>query len=391
MTQLEPSALHFLGHAIVRRVGPRWVSGIGIGAVGWAFLTLLIGPFLPVLFVLPLTLCVLLVTRSRRCIIAVDDRGVLVGQRLAFARDRIQCAYILRPRRDEVRVVGRRGLVLRVRLARPEDALALAAAIDRILRGARASYRIRHSALASAWMCILGGYLLAMLIVPLMAALEAGGIGALLGAGVWVGGTVLGISKMLSYGTIDVGRDGLLLRGLSWSRYVPYGELEWVANDRGRPVIKERGRRPHVLHLPIADGADEQQVCQTILRRIELARRALGQALPDRAAERLVAPAGRGIGQWVHDVRMLLDGRTYRELAVDETRLWRLVEDPAASGCARAGAALALARRGDTAGRLRLAADECADPKLRRVLTRVGEGARDEELEEALRPLVTPT
>jgi hypothetical protein len=143
-----------------------------------------------------------------------------------------------------------------------------------------------------------------------------------------------------------------------------------------------------MLHLPIADGADEQQVCQTIARRIDRARGAYTRGGCDEATATIVAPAGRTASQWVRDLRQLLTARTYRQLALDEERLWGVVEDPAASARARAGAALALAGRGDCAGRIRVAAEDCAEPTLRNALVRIAEGAGEEETEEAIAPLV---
>ncbi|HZU83716.1 MAG TPA: hypothetical protein VE987_12400, partial [Polyangiaceae bacterium] len=72
--------------------------------------------------------------------------------------------------------------------------------------------------------------------------------------------------------------------------------------------------------------------------------------------------------------------------ALPSERLWRVVEDSSADRTARAGAALALTRSLDDTGRerLRVAAESCAEPRLRVALstfaTPAGARASDEEL-----------
>jgi hypothetical protein len=80
---------------------------------------------------------------------------------------------------------------------------------------------------------------------------------------------------------------------------------------------------------------------------------------------------------------------TYREAHVPDEELWNIVEDAAASPTERAGAALALRRELDDAGRhrLRIAAGACAEKKLRVALESVAENASDQDLEDILEPL----
>ena len=79
----------------------------------------------------------------------------------------------------------------------------------------------------------------------------------------------------------------------------------------------------------------------------------------------------------------------YRETRLDEDRLWRVLDDAAAPPATRAGAALAISVLDQPARlRLRVAAEACAEPKLRVALSRVANGASDPELEEALAPLL---
>jgi hypothetical protein len=77
----------------------------------------------------------------------------------------------------------------------------------------------------------------------------------------------------------------------------------------------------------------------------------------------------------------------YRAGAVSRDGLWSAVESPATHANARAAAARALARSGtdDERARLRVAADRCADPQVRVVLTAIATG-RDEDIDEVDEP-----
>jgi hypothetical protein len=113
------------------------------------------------------------------------------------------------------------------------------------------------------------------------------------------------------------------------------------------------------------------------------------KSTPVEGAAALVAPGGRTVGQWLHEVRELVQPRSYRESLLDADRLWRVVDDPSMVPATRAGAAMALAALDDEArARLRVAADACADPKLRVALSHVADGGKEEEMEAALAPLL---
>lgn len=122
--------------------------------------------------------------------------------------------------------------------------------------------------------------------------------------------------------------------------------------------------------------------------RIEEARLACADDRPSGEAEGFVAPGGRALKRWVTEVRALARARDYREARVDAERLWSVLEDAKTSPAARAGAAIALSTDEGSRMRLRVAADTCAEPRLRIALTRLAEGAGDSDLEEALAPLL---
>jgi hypothetical protein len=78
----------------------------------------------------------------------------------------------------------------------------------------------------------------------------------------------------------------------------------------------------------------------------------------------------------------------FRDVPLDEPRLWRVLEDPQTSASAKAGAAVALSPKLDDAGRarLRLVRDAIVSPKLRVALDAV-EGRDDDALHSALESL----
>jgi hypothetical protein len=197
---------------------------------------------------------------------------------------------------------------------------------------------------------------------------------------------------------VDVGSDGLLLRRLGQRRFVSYGDLASASVEReALLLVLADGER---VRLTMGRSAEQVQARDALVRRIEEARRAFALGHAPESAEALVAPGGRAVGRWLREVRALANARDYREARLDGQRLWRLLDDATAPAAARAGAALALLESQsqsqsqsqspdeETRARLRVASEACADPRLRVALTRVADGGSEEELEEALRPLL---
>jgi hypothetical protein len=154
-------------------------------------------------------------------------------------------------------------------------------------------------------------------------------------------------------------------------------------------VLEARGQR--ALSLKVAQGSrtDREQQCEAMVRRIEEARAVFARSTPVEGAAALVAPGGRSIAMWLHDVRELVKARSYRDALLDEERLWRVVDDPSMVPATRAGAAMALATIDEDArGRLRVAAEACADPRLRVALACMADGVEDEEMEAVMGALV---
>jgi hypothetical protein len=106
----------------------------------------------------------------------------------------------------------------------------------------------------------------------------------------------------------------------------------------------------------------------------------------------LLARGARSTREWIASLRDLsTDGASgYRTAALDEQALFAILGDAAAPRELRAGAAVAIANRQEHAPRLRLAADDVADPVVRRVAVACADtdpdraALLDAELDEAL-------
>jgi hypothetical protein len=188
---------------------------------------------------------------------------------------------------------------------------------------------------------------------------------------------------------VDVGSDGVLLRRhVGGQRFFAYGSME-SAVAAGPNTMILTVRSGEVIRLTIGAWSDRSQLRDALVERIEEARATFAQDHGIETSEALVAPGGRDLERWLKEIRALANARDYRETRLDEERLWRVVDDATARPATRAGAAIALSTLDEPSRmRLRVAAEACAEPKLRVALTRVAEGASDVELEEALAPLL---
>ena len=112
---------------------------------------------------------------------------------------------------------------------------------------------------------------------------------------------------------------------------------------------------------------------------------------PEPSQEELIARGERTTSEWVSALRRLGSGATaaYRGLPVDLVELSRVLAEPLARPTARAAAAVALAAAGDKAAtrKLRIAASEMGDTRLRIALEKVADEAKDEAVVEALEAL----
>jgi len=169
---------------------------------------------------------------------------------------------------------------------------------------------------------------------------------------------------------ILVGADGVRLprrRGLP--RFVPFRAIRDVAFDGKRLVLRLRNGKG--LPLPTERMAP---AARDALQRAILDRR---RAVSDEP-EHLGALGREGEGAaWLENVRALLEGeRGFRELALDEHAVLRVLEDDGAEREQRIAAALALLAkdRDATRPRVRVAVEQTADADLEEALEAALEG-----------------
>jgi hypothetical protein len=199
-------------------------------------------------------------------------------------------------------------------------------------------------------------------------------------------------------GRIRVGVDGVLLRWLGTSRFVPLADIEHAE------VVVNEGLRKSVwvrLHLRANEAIDvmvampsryaegrtnARAQAETIVERIEEAR-AVARGTAGRDAANVLAREGRSAEGWLQSLRAAFARteafRAGPPLTLDQ--LWRVLEDAGARPWVRAAAAAALTSgAGDEdRKRIRVAAEATVAPKLRVALEAAAQGD-DARLTDAL-------
>lgn len=209
---------------------------------------------------------------------------------------------------------------------------------------------------------------LGMAVVAALTAIPAIGFAAIL--------PVLAGSAYLMPARIAVGADGLLYRMRLGSRFFPWSEVESLSpTGRGVAVVLKSGERCEIPTAGRAEMREYELLAQaSLLARAAEARDAFHRGVvPDAGAR--VARLGRTKEKWVAALRDR-EG-SFRDAPLRTDDLWKVLESPAASATARAGAAAVIATEAteEDRARLRIAADVCAEPRLRVVLDKAAAGA----------------
>jgi hypothetical protein len=172
---------------------------------------------------------------------------------------------------------------------------------------------------------------------------------------------------------IAVGIDGVWVRDASHPRFFAYRDLD-EARPRGADLELVAGGRAVLrlqMHGDDAGRRDEvlARVNEAIARSRESTSRAAGMLVQALPAQHLASSARGGEG--------------YRVPSVSRDQLWEVVEGQASDAQARTAAAKVLAIQLDEGerARLRVAAGQCAEPRLRVALEALaGEAERDAEV-----------
>ncbi len=216
---------------------------------------------------------------------------------------------------------------------------------------------------------------------------------------------------------VFVGVDGVAV----WGRFIPYATIggvrqEWEyrpagSSGYGGPDASWSEADIQTMFLDLRSGESlrvdslEYERSSTgkpqiqndrgseLTRAIEagLAAWLAGHGRPEPTQEGLIARGERTFPEWVEALRRLGSGAgaAYRGLPVDLEALSRVLAEPLVRPSTRAAAAVALAAAGDqSAGKkLRIAAANVADPRLRIALEKVADEAKDAAVVEALEAL----
>lgn len=201
------------------------------------------------------------------------------------------------------------------------------------------------------------------------------------------------MTLMLMPTKLSVGADGVVLRWLFRDRFIAYGDIEGAEQyekgwGRSRHIgIKLTLRSGEEVLIPTGQAKWNNEEMAIIHERMREAMEAfrLGDAAADAA---LLRRGARDVPEWIAALRAIGSGANadMRTAPLPRERLFRIVESPTAAVAERAAAAVALGGELDdeARGRLRIAAEATASPKLRVVLEAAASGAAEAEMEAAL-------
>jgi hypothetical protein len=186
---------------------------------------------------------------------------------------------------------------------------------------------------------------------------------------------VLG-KRLIRAPVIRVGSDGVRIEsaGFPGRRFVPYDAIAGVSQlAAGTPIAL---RAPNGTHVPIVGFAIDASRRDVLARHVHamiVARSAQGPHVR-------LGREGRTVAAWRAHIKTLVDGGGYRVAASNES-LGDLVGRTGLPLDERVGAALALRVAGTpgASARIRVAAEQCVDPKARAAL----EAVAAEEVDEA--------
>ncbi|CAN5645455.1 hypothetical protein BH09MYX1_BH09MYX1_23460 [soil metagenome] len=187
---------------------------------------------------------------------------------------------------------------------------------------------------------------------------------------------------VLAPSRVTIGGDGVLLEWLRWKRFIAIGDLLSAhmfdsGSGRNRRVGVELLTKSGPVRVVLGGGWQIDKANALVLRIQEV--KAAGDAakIGETAATGFIdqiTKAAKDTKDWLEELRALGSGEraTHRVAPIAPEALLRVVEDPGAPARARVAAAVALKSSGlgDSAARVRVAAETAAQPKLRIALER---------------------
>lgn len=184
---------------------------------------------------------------------------------------------------------------------------------------------------------------------------------------------------------ISVGADGVRIRGKAGARFIPLAEIESVKVDGfATLVLHLRGGTEDRTTVALGNGP----LLAAVAHRIGLALSTLNHADASATRMALLARGTRSFADWKRELAGRVRRRDYRHAALAEGELEAIVGSASASVEQRLGAAIALREGGgeEARKRIRIAAEQCVNQRVRFALEEMAAGGEDEEraVEEAL-------
>jgi hypothetical protein len=194
---------------------------------------------------------------------------------------------------------------------------------------------------------------------------------------------------LLSRVDVIVGTDGVDARSLVRRRFAAHGEIEHVVRRPTGVTLVMRSGKAIALDTSRSRGQVGLHVPDPIYDAIVAAwSRSRGIANPANAGVAMLAKGTRSTHDWIEALRGIGNqrGTGYRVAQVDDADLFGVVGDAQAPTELRAAAAIALGANPEHAPKLRVAADDVADPVVRRVVlaATAEDAALELELDHAL-------
>jgi hypothetical protein len=213
-------------------------------------------------------------------------------------------------------------------------------------------------------------------------------VGAPVGGATFIVGLMV---AMMAPTAVQVGVDGVLVRWLTYERFIPHGEIRTAEVHvrgwgRSRRLLVELGLESgEIYKIPITLFHWHRDKAKLLAQRILEAKAAhdSGAEVEDSA---LLLRRGRDVQQWLDSLRTVTERATHRSAPMKRDRLWRFVEDPSCDPTTRAAAAVALGAglSGPERKRIQAVAQASAAPRLRIALDAVAANEDDGALAEAL-------
>ena len=170
---------------------------------------------------------------------------------------------------------------------------------------------------------------------------------------------------------IAVGADGVRIRGKWGARFIAHSAIaSATVDDLGALVITRHDGVATSVRIAMGNGP----MLTAVLHRIELAREAARASEDSADRHATLSRGGRSLAEWRVDLEDKARRADYRHARLTESELGAIVGSSGASAEQRIGAAIALRQVAgdDGRGRIRLAAEQCVDARVRVALQRIG-------------------